>query len=99
MLTFSLSFALVLALVACAPTYAQQSENATTLVHAGQGNATDIVFTFIPHNSEINVGESITWDNPNFYAEPHSVTFLKEKKFFADFAMPLALLILLNFYQ
>ena len=28
------------------------------------------------------------WDNPTTVAEPHSVTFLKDKKYFADFASP-----------
>jgi plastocyanin len=68
--------------------YAQPAETTAKLVNAGQGNASDIVFAFIPQSIEIKVGESVTWDNPNFYAEPHSVTFLKEKKYFADFAMP-----------
>lgn len=30
----------------------------------------------------------MTWDNPTTVAEPHSVTFLKDKKYFADFAAP-----------
>jgi hypothetical protein len=58
------------------------------LVHAGQGNATNIVFAFIPQNMEIKAGESITWDNPNFYAEPHSVSFLNEIKYFPEFVVP-----------
>ncbi|HXW11403.1 MAG TPA: hypothetical protein VD694_01495, partial [Nitrososphaeraceae archaeon] len=68
--------------------YAQQAETNTKLVHAGQGNATDIVFEFIPQNMLIKAGESITWDNPNFYAEPHSVTFLNEIKYFPEFVVP-----------
>jgi plastocyanin len=57
-------------------------------VHAGQGNATGIVFAFIPQNMVIKAGESITWDNPNIYAEPHSVTFLNEVKYFPEFIVP-----------
>jgi plastocyanin len=57
----------------------------TKLVHAGQGNSTDIVFAFIPQNTVIKVGESITWDNPNIFAEPHSVSFLNEVKYFPEF--------------
>jgi plastocyanin len=68
--------------------YAQNVDSTGKLVNAGQGNATDLVFAFIPQNVEIKAGETITWDNPNVYAEPHSVTFLNEKKYFADFAMP-----------
>ena len=69
-------------------TYAQPAETNIKLVHAGQGNATDIVFAFIPQNMVIKAGDSITWDNPNFYAEPHSVTFLNEIKYFPEFVVP-----------
>ena len=69
-------------------TYAQQAETNTKLVHAGQGNATDIVFAFIPQNMVIKAGESITWDNPNIYAEPHSATFLNEVEYFPEFVVP-----------
>jgi len=89
LLTISLSFALALtANTNYALTYAQPAETATKLVHAGQGNASSIVFAFVPQNMEIKTGESITWDNPNFFAEPRSVTFLKDKKYFAEFAVP-----------
>lgn len=69
-------------------TYSQQAETNTKFVHTGQGNATGIVFAFIPQNMVIKAGESITWDNPNFYAEPHSVTFLDEIKYFPEFVVP-----------
>ncbi len=68
-------------------THAQQAETNTKLVHAGQGNATDIVFAFIPQNMVIKAGESITWDTPNIYAEPHSVTFLNEVEYFPEFIL------------
>lgn len=88
LLSLSLSFALVLAAITWSPIYAQPAGDATKIVHAGQGNASDIVFSFLPQNIEIKAGEKITWDNPNFYAEPHSVTFLQDKKYYAEFAMP-----------
>jgi len=69
-------------------TQGQVPESNAKLVHAGEGNATDIVFEFIPKKMEINVGDSITWDNPNFYAEPHSVTFLNEVEYFPEFIVP-----------
>lgn len=69
-------------------TYAQPVETNTKLVHAGQGNSTEIVFAFIPQNTVIKAGESITWDNPNIYAEPHSVTFLNEIEYFPEFVVP-----------
>jgi plastocyanin len=68
--------------------YAQPPETHTKLVHAGQGNATDIVFAFIPQKTVIKAGESITWDTPNIYAEPHSVTFLNEIEYFPEFILP-----------
>ena len=69
-------------------TYAQPVETNTKLVHAGQGNSTEIVFAFIPQNMVIKAGETITWDNPNIYAEPHSVTFLNEIIYFPEFVVP-----------
>lgn len=85
----SLAFAVALATFSNATlTYAQPAETKMKLVHAGQGNATNIVFAFIPQNMEIKAGESITWDNPNFYAEPHSVSFLNEIKYFPEFVVP-----------
>jgi plastocyanin len=68
--------------------YAQSSEANTKLVHAGIGNATEIVFAFIPQNMVIKAGESITWDTPNIYPEPHSVTFLNEIEYFPEFVVP-----------
>lgn len=65
--------------------YIERPENNTKLVHAGRGNFTDIVFAFIPQNMVIKAGESITWDNPNIFAEPHSVSFLNEVKYFPEF--------------
>ena len=85
----SLSFAVVLTTLSNTTfTYAQAVKDNTKLVHAGQGNATNIVFAFLPQNMEIKAGESITWDNPNFYAEPHSVSFLNKIKYFPEFVVP-----------
>lgn len=62
-----------------------QTEGGTNLVHADQRNAADTVFAFISQNMVINVGESITLDNPNFYAEPHSISILNEVNYFLEF--------------
>jgi len=87
MATVSIAFALTVTIVTnCSPTYAQAPVTAAKLVHAGEGNASNVVVSFVPQNIEIKAGESITWDNPTSVAEPHSVTFLKHKKYFADFA-------------
>lgn len=85
----SLTFVVTLTILSNSTlTYAQLAETNTKLVHAGQGNATDIVFAFIPQSMVIKTGESITWDNPNIYAEPHSVTFLNEFEYFPEFVAP-----------
>jgi len=82
----SLPIAITLAALSNPPLiYSQPAETNSKLVHAGQGNSTDIVFAFIPQNMVIHAGESITWDNPNFFAEPHSVSFLNEVAYFPEF--------------
>lgn len=68
--------------------YGQQDGGATKLVHAGEGNASDVIIAFVPQNIEVNVGDSVQWINPTQVAEPHSVTFLDDKKYFAEFAAP-----------
>lgn len=89
LVTVSLVFALILTVVTnFTPTYAQPPATATKLVHAGVGNASNVVISFVPQTIEIKAGESITWDNPTTVPEPHSVTFLKDKKYFADYAAP-----------
>jgi plastocyanin len=68
--------------------YGQQENNNMKVVHAGEGNASAVLVAFVPVNTEVNVGESVQWINPTEVAEPHSVTFLKDKKYFADFVAP-----------
>jgi plastocyanin len=70
------------------PTNAEASTTDAKLVHAGGGNATIVSVEFIPKRVEIKAGESIIWDNPTAVAEPHSVTFIKEGKDFAEFVAP-----------
>jgi plastocyanin len=67
---------------------AQSGSVAPKIVHAGGGNATSPMLNFVPQQVGIKAGESITWVNPTPVAEPHSVTFMKDKKFFADFVAP-----------
>jgi plastocyanin len=89
LISISLSLALALTTVATSGvSYAQPTGTTTKLVHAGQGNASSVSIAFVPQNIEIKAGESVMWDNPTTVAEPHSVTFLKDNKFFADFASP-----------
>lgn len=65
--------------------YAQSLE--TKVVHAGEGNTT-MVMLFVPQNVEIKSGESVTWNNPTSVAEPHSVTFINDGKYFPPPAVP-----------
>lgn len=85
----SLLYSLVLLMMGDSEhTYAQQEGEATKVVHAGEGNASAVIVAFVPSNIEVNVGESVQWINPTKVPEPHSVTFLKEKKHFAEFPAP-----------
>jgi plastocyanin len=55
------------------------------------GNGTDWD-KFTPQNVTINTGESVTWTNPMQVAEPHTVSFVKDKDMipplFAPFSVP-----------
>jgi len=68
--------------------YGQQDNGTTKVVHAGEGNASAVIVAFVPQNIEINAGDSVQWINPTQVAEPHSVTFLEDKKYFANFVAP-----------
>ena len=58
------------------------------VVHAGGGNATSPLLDYVPQQVGIKAGESIIWDNPTTVAEPHSVTFMKDKKYYEYFVSP-----------
>ena len=66
----------------------QPATNKAKEVHAGGGNATSPILNFVPQQIGIKAGESIVWVNPTTVAGPHSVTFMKDKKFLADFVAP-----------
>lgn len=70
------------------PVESQVSRVATKLVHAGEGNATSVAVIFNPQTVQIKTGDSVTWNNPTAVAEPHSVTFVNDEKYFAEFVMP-----------
>jgi plastocyanin len=65
-----------------------QQDNGTKVVHAGEGNSSAVIIAFVPQNIEVNARDSVQWINPTQVAEPHSVTFLENQKYFADFAAP-----------
>ena len=62
-------------------THGQSMSVNPKVVHAGGGNATSPLLDFVPQQVGIKAGESIIWDNPTTVAEPHSVIFMKDKKF------------------
>ena len=43
---------------------------------------------FTPQNVTINIGESVTWTNPMQVAEPHTVTFIKDKEMIPPLVAP-----------
>ena len=70
------------------PVESQSSTSTTKLVHAGEGNATSVAVIFNPSTVQIKTGDSVTWNNPTAVAEPHSVTFVNDDKYFAEFVSP-----------
>ena len=50
-----------------------------TINAGGNGSNWD---KFNPRNTNINAGESVTWINPMQVAEPHTVTFMKDREMF-----------------
>ena len=67
---------------------AQTKENSAKIVEAGGGNSTSPLTIFVPDKIEIKAGESVTWNNPTTVAEPHSVTFMNDSKYFPAIVAP-----------
>jgi plastocyanin len=69
----------------------QGEANAVSSTVGTGGNGTDWD-KYTPQNVTINAGESVTWNNPMQVAEPHTVTFVKDKEMipplFAPFSVP-----------
>jgi plastocyanin len=51
----------------------------------GNGSLWD---SFTPQNVEIKVGENVTWRNPMVVSEPHTVTFIVDREYFAPPVVP-----------
>lgn len=49
-------------------------------VQAGRGDVAAVQDQFFPKETEIKVGQNVTWNNPTFVAEPHTVTFILDNK-------------------
>jgi plastocyanin len=68
---------LVILLVMVFGSFSPNQASAIT-VAAGGGNGTAPLTMFVPQNIDINVGQSITWNNPTTVGEPHTVSFFKD---------------------
>jgi plastocyanin len=60
----------------------------TTKVAAGGEGPISVVTWFVPQNVSIRAGDTVTWTNPTTVAEPHTVSFMKQKDYFAKFVSP-----------
>jgi plastocyanin len=67
---------------------AAQNGTTTTTVDAGGGGPESVVTWFTPQNVTINAGETVVWTNPTIVGEPHTVTFLIQEDYFANFESP-----------
>ena len=47
-----------------------------------------MVTWFTPQNVTINAGETVVWINPTVVGEPHTVTFIRQEGYFANFKSP-----------
>lgn len=65
------------------------STNTFFSVNAGGGNASSPLTVFLPSTIEIDAGDSVIWNNPTIVSEPHTVTFIKDEKFFAPPIAPI----------
>jgi plastocyanin len=63
---------------------AQNDTTTTTTVDAGGGGPESVVTWFTPQNLIINAGETVIWRNPTIVGEPHTVTFIRQKDYFAN---------------
>jgi plastocyanin len=64
------------------------SQNDTRTVAAGGGGPISVVTWFVPQNISISAGETVTWVNPSLVSEPHTVSFMKDPSYFANYESP-----------
>jgi plastocyanin len=73
---------------------AQQQPNSTgqngttTAVAAGGGGPESVLIAFVPKNITINTGQTVVWTNPTLVGEPHTVSFIRQEGYFANFESP-----------
>jgi plastocyanin len=68
----------------------QGEVNAVSSTVSAGGNGTDWD-KFTPQNITINTGESVTWTNPMQVAEPHTVSFVKDKDMIPPLVAPFSI--------
>jgi plastocyanin len=64
------------------------AQNGTRIVEAGGGGPVSVVTWFNPQNVSISAGQTVTWINPTVVSEPHTVSFMKDPSYFANFESP-----------
>jgi plastocyanin len=69
-------------------TDSEAQNGTTTTVEAGGGGPESMVTWFTPQNVTINAGETVVWINPTVVGEPHTVTFIRQEGYFANFESP-----------
>jgi plastocyanin len=67
---------------------APAAQNNTTKVAAGGEGPRSVVTWFVPQNVSVRVGDTVTWTNPTTVAEPHTVSFMKQGDYSANFLSP-----------
>jgi plastocyanin len=65
-----------------------QGQNGTTAVAAGSVGPESVLISFAPQNVTINAGQTVIWTNPTVVPEPHTVSFIKQEGYFANFESP-----------
>src|ERR671924_709816 len=69
-------------------TDSEAQNGTTTTVEAGGGGPESVVTWFTPQNVTINAGETVVWINPTVVPEPHTVSFIRQEGYFANFESP-----------
>ena len=90
MMTNTISISIGLLIVSLFVVFGVSSQgeaNAISSTVGAGGNGTDWD-KFTPQNVTINTGESVTWTNPMQVAEPHTVTFVKDKEMIPPLVAP-----------
>jgi plastocyanin len=65
-----------------------QGQNGTATVAAGSGGPESVLISFAPQNVTINAGQTVIWTNPTVVPEPHTVSFIRQEGYFANFESP-----------